>query len=65
MRPVAVRDISQNPRRVACETTNNSKIFDIPSMAARPLGSTSVNVHSVGRPGLDPGILGWRLQSVA
>ena len=47
---------------------NNSKIFDVPSIAMRPLGSTSVNVHfisvglfiSVGRPGLDPGTLGLK-----
>src|ERR1017187_3283455 len=47
---------------------NNSEIFDVPSIATRPLESTSVNVHfisvglfiSVGRPGLDPGTLGLK-----
>src|SRR5665213_2372326 len=46
---------------VVCEAENNSRIFDVPSVAARPLGSTSVNVQIeiVGRPGLDPGTLGF------
>ena len=60
MRPVAVRDVSQNQSKGGCETTSNSKIFDFPYMAPRPLGAKSVNVQffSVGRPGLDPGTLG-------
>ncbi len=60
MRPVAVRDVSQNQSKGGCETTSNSKIFDFPYMAPRPLGTKSVNVQffSVGRPGLDPGTLG-------
>jgi hypothetical protein len=47
---------------VVCEKASNSKIFDFPSKAPRPLGSTSVKVqiHIVGRPGLDPGTLGLK-----
>ena len=62
MRPVAVRDVSQNQSKGGCETTSNSKIFDFPYMAPRPLGTKRVNVQffSVGRPGLDPGTLGLR-----
>jgi hypothetical protein len=47
---------------VVCETADNSKIFDFPALAPRPLASTSVNVHLliVGRPGLDPGTLGLK-----
>ena len=55
-------EVSQNPRTVVRESANNSKIFDIPSVAPRRLGATSVNVRflSVGRPGLDPGTLGLK-----
>jgi len=31
---------------VVCETVSNSKTFDFPSVARRPLGSTNVNVQS-------------------
>ena len=62
IRPVAVRDVSQNQSKGGCETTSNSKIFDFPYMAPRPLGTKRVNVQffSVGRPGLDPGTLGLK-----
>jgi hypothetical protein len=47
---------------VVCETENNSRIFDVPSVAPRAVGSTSVNIQIeiVGRPGLDPGTLGLK-----
>ena len=47
---------------LVCEAASNLKIFDFPSTAPRPLGSTSVNVQTymVGRLGLDSGTLGLK-----
>jgi hypothetical protein len=60
LRPVLCAPYFRTEVSVVYETENSSKIFDVPSAAPRPLGSTSVNVQIeiVVRPGLDPGTLG-------
>jgi hypothetical protein len=61
MRPIALRIVDRDDQRITLRNRVQIKILRFRSEVRRPLGSTSVNVQTylVGRPGLDPGTLGF------
>jgi hypothetical protein len=60
MRPIALRIVYRDDQWISLRNRVQVKILRFRSEVRRLLGSTSVNVqiHIVGRPGLDPGTLG-------
>ena len=65
VRPIALRIVDRDDQWITLPKRVQSKILRFRSEVRRPLGSTSVNVqtYKVGRPGLDPGTLGFNVDS--